>query len=212
MWRQGSVLHDLQSPQEFQLHPHFMSLSCACYSPGNRASSCSLNRPRFSYFGVFSPSVCCCPSSLTLMSPQHSTLTLTRPTYWPRPLSIPALTCLRPVQFQQPRKRSRGGQSGCELEIVLGATGNCCIWSPSTVTSKRKLYNRFVGTSSFPRLPWWLSGEESSCQCRRTDSIPGSAPLEKRMATHSNILTWRIPWTEEPGGLQSMGLQRVRHD
>ena len=37
-------------------------------------------------------------------------------------------------------------------------------------------------------------------------------PLEKGMATHSSILAWRIPWTEEPGGLQSMGLQRVSHD
>ena len=36
--------------------------------------------------------------------------------------------------------------------------------------------------------------------------------LEKEMATHSSILAWKIPWTEEPGGLQSMGLQRVRHD
>ena len=36
--------------------------------------------------------------------------------------------------------------------------------------------------------------------------------LEEDMATHSSILAWRIPWTEEPGGLQSMGLQRVRHD
>ena len=36
--------------------------------------------------------------------------------------------------------------------------------------------------------------------------------LEKEMATHSSILAWRIPWTEEPGGLQSMGLQRVGHD
>ena len=35
--------------------------------------------------------------------------------------------------------------------------------------------------------------------------------LEKEMATHSSIPAWRIPWTEEPGGLQSMGLQRVRH-
>jgi len=34
-------------------------------------------------------------------------------------------------------------------------------------------------------------------------------PLEKELATHSSILAWRIPWTEEPGGLQSMGLQRV---
>ena len=37
-------------------------------------------------------------------------------------------------------------------------------------------------------------------------------PLEKRMATHSSILAWRIPWTEEPGGLQSIGSERVRHD
>ena len=37
-------------------------------------------------------------------------------------------------------------------------------------------------------------------------------PLEKGLATHSSILSWRIPWTEEPGGVQSMGLQRVGHD
>ena len=37
-------------------------------------------------------------------------------------------------------------------------------------------------------------------------------PLEKRMTTHSRILAWRIPWTEDPGGLQSVGLQRVGHD
>ena len=44
-------------------------------------------------------------------------------------------------------------------------------------------------------------------------SIPGQEdPLEKEMVTHSNILAWRIPWTEEPGGLQSTGSQRVRHD
>ena len=43
-------------------------------------------------------------------------------------------------------------------------------------------------------------------------SLVQEDPLEKGMATHSNILAWRIPWTEEPGGLQSMGSQRVRHD
>ena len=37
-------------------------------------------------------------------------------------------------------------------------------------------------------------------------------PLEKEMATHSSILAWKTPWTEEPGGLQSMGSQRVEHD
>ena len=42
-------------------------------------------------------------------------------------------------------------------------------------------------------------------------SLGREDPLEKEMATHSSILAWRILWTEEPGGLQSMGLQRVRH-
>ena len=37
-------------------------------------------------------------------------------------------------------------------------------------------------------------------------------PLEKEMATHSSIRAWKIPWTEEPGGLQSMGWQRIGHD
>ena len=43
-------------------------------------------------------------------------------------------------------------------------------------------------------------------------SLGGEDPLEKGMATHSGILAWKIPWTEEPGGLQSMGSQRVTHD
>ena len=43
-------------------------------------------------------------------------------------------------------------------------------------------------------------------------SLGREDPLEKEMATHSSILAWRIPWTEEPGGLQSTGSQRVRHD
>ena len=43
-------------------------------------------------------------------------------------------------------------------------------------------------------------------------SLGWEDPLEKDLATHSSILAWKIPWTEEPGGLQSMGLQRVGHD
>ena len=43
-------------------------------------------------------------------------------------------------------------------------------------------------------------------------SLGQEDPLEKGMATHSSILTWRIPWTEEPGAFQLMGLQRVRRD
>ena len=43
-------------------------------------------------------------------------------------------------------------------------------------------------------------------------SLGQEDPLEKEMATHSSILAWRIPWTEEPGGLPSMGSHRVGHD
>ena len=45
----------------------------------------------------------------------------------------------------------------------------------------------------------------------QVQSVSWEDPLEEEMATNSSILTWRIPWTEEPGGLQSMGSQRVRH-
>ena len=46
----------------------------------------------------------------------------------------------------------------------------------------------------------------------RVQSLSQEDPQEKEMATDSSILAWEIPWTEEPGGLQSMGSQRVRHD
>ena len=58
---------------------------------------------------------------------------------------------------------------------------------------------------------------ESACQCRRhrrhgfIQSLGWDDPLEKEVAPYSSILAWRIPWTEEPGRLQSMGSQRVGH-
>ena len=55
-------------------------------------------------------------------------------------------------------------------------------------------------------FPGGLDGKESACNVGDLGSIPGSEdPLEKDMATYSSILAWRIPWTEEPGVLQSMG-------
>ena len=60
-------------------------------------------------------------------------------------------------------------------------------------------------------FPGDLVGKESSCQAGDASSIPGwEDPLEKEMATHYSNLAWEIPWTEEPGGLQSMGSQGVR--
>ena len=67
-----------------------------------------------------------------------------------------------------------------------------------------KVYGGFPGSSD---------GKESAFNSGDPGSIPGlEDPLEKEMATHSSILAWKIPWTEEPGGLQSMGCRRVRHN
>ena len=62
----------------------------------------------------------------------------------------------------------------------------------------------------FMGLPRWLRWEKNLPAIRETQvpSLGQEDPLEKGMATYSSILTWRIPWTEEPDGLQSMGLQR----
>ena len=60
------------------------------------------------------------------------------------------------------------------------------------------------------------SGKEPACQFRRLKrqarSLGQEDPLEKGTATHSSVLAWIIPWTEEPGGLQFMGSQIVGHD
>ena len=66
-------------------------------------------------------------------------------------------------------------------------------------------------------FPSGSSGKELIYQCRRHksqgfDPWIRKIPLEKDMTTHFSILAWRIPWTEEPGRLQSAGLQRVKHD
>jgi len=63
-------------------------------------------------------------------------------------------------------------------------------------------------------LPWWLKQQRIRLPMQKTQvqSLGWKDPLEKGMATHSNILAWRIPWTEDPGGLQSMGSQRIRQD
>ena len=64
---------------------------------------------------------------------------------------------------------------------------------------ERQAFNSSV--FSFAKgLPWWLSGKESARQCRRPGFDPwvGNIPLEKEMVTHSSVLDWEIPWTEEP--------------
>ena len=61
-------------------------------------------------------------------------------------------------------------------------------------------------------LPWWLSGKKNppvvlETQKTQVQSLGREDPLEEGMTTHSTIIAWRIPWTEEPGGLQPIGLQ-----
>ena len=82
---------------------------------------------------------------------------------------------------------------GVQISVFLGPTFN----------SEVELLNHmdFPGVKCLPAM--WET---------RVLSLGWEDPLEKEMATHSSILAWRIPWTEEPGGLQSMGLQRVGHD
>ena len=93
-------------------------------------------------------------------------------------------------------------------------------------------YNRTPGNTLLPathtanmnlfyELPWLLTPRSlvdhmvknlPAMQETGVRSLGWEDPLEKEMATHSSILAWRIPWTGEPGGLQFMGSQRVRHN
>ena len=73
--------------------------------------------------------------------------------------------------------------------------------------------NSNTGTPTF--YLGFPGGSDSKESCKAGDlglSLGQEDPLEEGMATHSSILAWRIPWTEEPDGLQSMGSQRVRHE
>ena len=94
---------------------------------------------------------------------------------------------------------------------------NCPVKSPSDCL-RLIIYKRtsfwlyfFLCTSLYcaSGLPWWLRWlKKSICQVQ---TLSWEDPLKKGMATHSSILAWTIPWTEEPGELQSMGSQRISH-
>ena len=94
---------------------------------------------------------------------------------------------------------------------ALSKCTSTCVWS---LTMRGAIF--IILIMSLLGLPQWLSGKESACNAGATGNaglIPGfEDPLEEGMAIHSGILAWRIPWPEEEGGLQSMELQRVRHD
>ena len=81
-----------------------------------------------------------------------------------------------------------------------------CLGSPDG-----ERWPRFYGASLMAQ---WVKNLPTTQEALETLAQPlgREDPLEKAMATHSSVLAWEIPWTEEPGGLQSMGSRRVRHD
>ena len=78
------------------------------------------------------------------------------------------------------------------------------LWISSQASPRHR---GFPGVSTVKNLPARQEPQETWVR-----SLGGEDPLEEDVAAHSSVLPWRIPWTEEPGRLQSMGLQRVRHD
>ena len=81
---------------------------------------------------------------------------------------------------------------------------------------KNYIWKFFISLLLRVSFPGSSDGKESTCNAGDTGDA-GSVPwlgksLEKKMVTHSSILAWKTPWTEEPGGLQSKGSQRCRHD
>ena len=101
---------------------------------------------------------------------------------------------------------------GGEKEVVLLSPRYTLFWNPWKSPQDRiclhKTYNRdFPGGSVVKNLPAYAGEIRDTVW-----PLCWEDPLEEEMATHSSIFAWKIPWTEEPGGLQSMGHKRVQHD
>ena len=113
--------------------------------------------------------------------------------------------------------------------IPDGADSSLIIWKVLSTWSMEKTQLRWpiasihFKTDIFVYKPLIANSFRASLVAQRLKRLPAMRetwvrslgredPLEKEMATHSSILAWKIPWTEKPGRLQSMGLQRVRHD
>ena len=95
--------------------------------------------------------------------------------------------------------------SGTALGCVFVAVGVRSLWLC-------RWAGGLFGLSPGKSLVAQMAKNVPAMQETRVRSLGREDPLKEGMATHSRILAWRIPWTEEPGGLQSMGSQRVRHN
>ena len=112
------------------------------------------------------------------------------------------------------------GSQGLSLVCALGEREKACSYKVTNPIGLGPHPNGFIELQLFKSpiskygLPCWLRLVKNLTAVRGTQdrSLGQEDPLEKGMPTHSRILAWKIPWTEEPGGLQSMGLQRLRHN
>ena len=95
--------------------------------------------------------------------------------------------------------------------MTTGKTIALTIWT-SVSKVMTLLFNTFYRFATGTSLVAQRIKHLPAMQDTQVQSLGWEDPLEKEMATYSSILAWRIPWTEEPGGLQSTGSQRVRHD
>ena len=96
----------------------------------------------------------------------------------------------------------RGSMAGVGLKLFSGR------WSPRGLPgSSSGIY--LVVAPGWYGFPGGSDGRESTCNA---GNLGWEDPLEKGMAAHSSVLAWRVPWTQEPGGLPSMELQRIGHD
>ena len=95
-------------------------------------------------------------------------------------------------------------KAGCQLGRSFSSL---IFWSTSSVLQVHRSYTFYWASLVAQRLKHLPEMQETQVQ-----SLGREDPLEKEMATHSSTLVWRIPWREEPGGLESMGSQRDGHD
>ena len=130
-------------------------------------------------------------------------------------------------EIKKEHQRNRTGKRGFGGVTRIARKGS----SKEEKVGKSVKCHREDGQGKDPLCPWGLtfrtalctwnfpggtSGKEPPCQCKRHEtwvrSLGQEDPLKERMVTHSSVLPWRIPWTEEPGRLQSTGLQTVGHN
>ena len=95
--------------------------------------------------------------------------------------------------------------------MIIISLANLCARNEKKMKKKASHWRKCYFIGPFSQVS---DGKESACQRKRWRFDPWirKIRLEREMATHSSLLAWRIPWTEEPDGLQSIGSQRVRYD